>query len=519
MAAWLAFTAQAAAPVPPLATILKMHLAAMASLQLHEPKSHEIVGTMAGIGLTGSFHEWQDGTSTRRDERLGSRTDSELRIGGRIWVMDSSGSVRELTGLDARRQLTEDFIDSDSFARHPEDATLLGAGVLADGRNVYRLQVAAPGGETYTVAIDANTWFVDQLSYLEHDAPETITYSQYQVVGGMLIAGTEIDSEGDAQYDITSHVTNVVYDEPIDPKTFVVAAATTVDNTKPVTVPLELQGGLMFTTVTIAGKPYHFLIDSGSQGDVLDPQTASALGLHPEGTIEISGATRTAGLGIVHTPDMYLGNVKLPVHEASVVNLGQFGGPYHIDGVLGFPFLASAEVRIDPERAELTIGKPGSLPIDGDRIAVDTDRELPEILGAIDRVQTRLLIDTGNTTELLLFRSFIDDHKGIVNLGNARAVPNFGVGGSTNAVAVTVDELQIGPIGLYNRYANVILASSGAFADKNDGGNVGFGTLRNFVITFDVANRAMYLQRGSNFDDGRYRSRTEPDLQIHPPRT
>ncbi len=519
LAVWLGLTAQAP-PVPPLATILKMHLAAMASLQLHEPQTHEIVGTMAGVGLTGSFHEWQDGSNVRRDERLGSRTNSEIRIGDRTWVIDSSGSVRELTGLDARRQITEDFIDSDAFARHPESAKLLGAAVLADGRSVYRLQVAAAGGETYTVALDTNTWLVDQISYFEHDAPETITYSEYQVVGGMLVAGTEVDSEGDAQYDIMSHVTNVSFDEPIDPKTFVVAATNTVDAPEPVIVPLQLQGGLLFTTVTIAGKRYHFLIDSGSQGDVLDPQTASALGLHPEGTIEISGATRTAGLGIVHTPDMYLGSAKLPVHEASVIGLGQLrGGPIHIDGVLGFPFFASAEVRIDPERQELMIGKPGSLPSDGDRIAVDTDRELPEITGEIDSVQTRLLVDTGNTTELLLFRSFIDDHQGIVNLGNAKSVSNFGVGGSTNAVAVVVDQLQIGPIALYNRYANVILASSGAFADKNDGGNVGFGTLRNFVITFDLADRAMYLQRGSNFDDGRYRARTEPDLQIHPPRT
>ncbi|HVA26702.1 MAG TPA: retropepsin-like aspartic protease [Candidatus Baltobacteraceae bacterium] len=491
----------------------------MASLKLHQPASHEVVGTMKGIGLTGTFHEWQDGTKARRDERLGSRSESEVRIGDRTWAMDSSGAVRELTGIAARRQITQDFIDSDAFAHHPEDLKLLGAAVLPDGRSVYRVRVAPAGGETYVVALDANTWLIDQTSYIDHDAPQTVTYSQYQVVGGMLIAGTEVDSEGDARYDIASHVTNVSYGEPIDPKIFVVAAQNVVDVTVPVSVPITLQSGLVFANVTIAGRPYHFLIDSGSQGDVLDPQTAQALGLHPEGTIEISGAERTAGLGIVQTPDMFLGSVKLPMHEASVVSLGSvLSGAVHIDGVLGYPFLASAEVRIDPLRETMLVGKPGSLTVDGDRIAVDTDRELPEIEGKINGVLTRLLVDTGNTTELLLFKSFIDDHQGVANLGNARAVSNYGVGGSTDAVAVTIDQLQIGNVSMFNRYANVILASNGAFADKNDGGNVGFGTLKYFVLTFDLANREMYLQRGSNFDDGRYRSRTE-DVRLFPPRT
>jgi predicted aspartyl protease len=506
---WLALTAQSTA-VPPLGTILKNHLSTMAAMQLHQPPSHEIIGTVAGIGLTGIFHEWDDGANSRRDERLGSRSDTSIRLGSSTWVMDSSGEVRELTGIAARRQITEDFIDSNAFAHHPESVKLLGGARLPDGRDVYRLTVEPPGGEVYTIAIDANTWLIDQKSYIDHDAPQSITYSQFQMVGGMLLAGTEVESEGDPKFDIVSHVTNVSYDEPIDPKTFVIAAANTVDAPTPVTLPIDVEYGAVFANVTIAGKTYHFLIDSGAQGDVVDPQTAKALGLHPEGTIEISGATRTTGVGIVNTPDMYLGSVKLPVHEATVISVGSvFSGPTRIDGVLGYPFLATAEVRIDPQRKTMIIGRPGSLPIDGDRIAVDTDRELPEIEGVVNHIETRLLVDTGNTTELLLFKAFVDGHQNVVSLANARSVANFGVGGSTTAVGVIVDELQLGSDRLYNRNAEVILASSGAFADKNDGGNVGFGTLKNFVITFDVANREMYLQRGNNFDDGRDRPRTD----------
>jgi hypothetical protein len=69
--------------------------------------------------------------------------------------------------------------------------------------------------------------------------------------------------------------------------------------------------------------------------------------------------------------------------------------------------------------------------------------------------------------------------------------------------------LDLGQQRLYNRYTHVILSSSGAFADRNDGGNVGYGVLHNFIATFDLANRTLYLTKARGFDDGRLRQRTE----------
>jgi hypothetical protein len=52
-------------------------------------------------------------------------------------------------------------------------------------------------------------------------------------------------------------------------------------------------------------------------------------------------------------------------------------------------------------------------------------------------------------------------------------------------------------------------SDQGAFADRFDAGNIGMAVLRNFVVTFDLANAKMYLQRSAAFDDGRYRPRLE----------
>lgn len=511
---------QASPSHPSVETILKNHAAALAAMHLRMPQTQETLGTIQGLGLQGTFHEWHAGNKERRDERLGFRVQRELRVGDNLWIENTSGEIRELHGLLARRQLTDDFIETGVFAKHPEAARYIDRTTLPDGRVVYRLSIAPPRGEPFTVGIDAKTWLIDQKSYIENDSPQVVTYADYQVVNSMLVPYTEIDSNGDTKFDVTSHVTSVIVDQPIADSIFAPLAPETITATAPVRVPLEIHNGLPFVRVTISGHTYQFLIDSGSQGNVLDPHVASELGLHPEGTLEIRGAERTPSLGVVETPPMQVGGVELPSRIATVLDLSKIlRGPVTIDGVLGYPFFAAAEVRFDPDTNELTISKPGLLAPLGEKLEVDTDRELAEIEATIDgSAKTRLLVDTGNSSELLLFQSFINAHQGLIMFAGNPSVANRGAGGSAAAVTAMVDELEIGKERLYNRYTDVILATAGAFADRNDGGNVGYGVLHNFIATFDLADHSIYLEKSRNFDDGRFRQRTETN-QLLPRRS
>ncbi|MDQ2864649.1 MAG: hypothetical protein M3R51_00320, partial [Candidatus Eremiobacteraeota bacterium] len=210
LVAAVAFTAQTPAPIPSLAQILKSHIAALAALHLRDAKTHETSGTLDGLGVHGAFHEWQDGDKQRRDETLGIRTQRVLRAGGHLWIQNSSGEIRELNGLVARRQITEDFIDSAAFASHPEHAAFLDRSKIADGRTVYHLRIAPPRGEEYIVGLDTTTFLIDEKSYIDGDAPRTTTYADYHVIDGLLVPYSETDSQGDRRFDLTSHVTKVV---------------------------------------------------------------------------------------------------------------------------------------------------------------------------------------------------------------------------------------------------------------------------------------------------------------------
>ena len=509
----LALTAQAspATQAPKVGDILKHHIAALAALHLHEPKTHETTGTIDGLGLRGFFHEWQDGAKQRRDETLGMRTQRVLRVGDTMWVQDANGDIRQLHGLVARRQVTEDFIDTAEFASHPENVTYLDRTTLPDGRTMYDLRVMPPKGESYVVGVDTKTYLIDEKSYVDGDAPATAIYADYRVVDGMLVPFTEIDSHGNHQYDITSHVTNVMVDEPIAKIMFDPLTPLIVANAQPVSVPLIEHAGLLFVHVTIANKPYQFLLDSGAQGVVFDPHVARELQLTPQGSLEIRGAGRVAAEGIVETPDIQIGTVTLPSHLASVVDLSRIvDSSIQMDGIIGYPLFAAAEIRINPDTKTMTIAKPGTLAPVGVRLDIDTDRQLPEVTASTDRVDGRFVVDTGNSNEVLLFRHFLDDHPGLVSIAEGRGfVNNRGIGGSTAAVGIQLGDLNIGPYHLYNRNASVILTTGGAFADRNDGGNIGYGVLRNFVTTFDLANHALYLDKAHIFDDGRFRSQVE----------
>jgi len=505
---------------PPLAAqtpsslqlVLAEHSRMLESRHVRQPHSLVLVGSVDGLGLHGTFQRWREGDKERYDQTLGIRSQRALRVGDVEWVCNANGDVRELHGLIARRQITEDAIDSGEFARHPEYDDFIGRSKLRDGRDVWQIRVAPPGGEPYGVSIDATTFTIDEKAYVDGDGITTFDYSDYRVSDGALYPTVTVESNGEHAYDLTSRVGSIRVDEPIDPGVFAPLQTAVIDAPQPVTVALLTDKGHYFVRGSANGKPLLLLIDSGSQGLFIDTAAASRLGLDPEGTLEVRGSKRIAGRGVAALDTINLGGATLPAHVVSVVDLSSVAyRGVAVDGVLGYPFFAAAEVRVDPDAQTMTIARPGTLAARGTTVSIDTDRELPEITARINgTTEGRFLVDTGNSNDLLVFHAFVEQHPGVVFYGAATDfAQNGGVGGSSAAVPAVVYRLEIGPFNLYNRYADVMLTDTGAFADGNDAGNIGLASLKNFVFTFDYAHRTLFLEKARGFDDGRYRPQYE----------
>ena len=501
-----ALAQSASPPVPDTAQILARYGAAL-SRGAQPPERIESWGTLSGALLHGSVHLWHDGENERTEENLGARIDRSLQLGARRFIQNSSGNVIELHGTLLARAVTQDFIGSTALIEHPEYATLLGRATLEDGRDVYRLRVQPPGGDAETIAIDARTWLLDRLEYIEGDGPFTIDFSDYRPVAGYLFAFKQVQSDGTHMFDITQTLTGVKPGAKMPPGIFAPFVPAKLIAKQPVSVPIKEISGGIYTDVVIHGQTFSFLIDSGAQGIVLDTRTAARLALIPEGSFEARGVARTAGIGVTSLDKLHIGTATLPVGTASILDLASStAGRFPIDGILGFPLFGASEVRIAVAHHSMTLGPPGSLPAAGTKFPIDVDRELPEVQARVNGIDGKFLVDTGNGNELLLFHPFVEANRGVIPQTLHAAMPSFGIGGSTRAYAVTIDELDLGGYRLFHRYANVILSSEGAFADRIDAGNIGLAVLRNFVFTIDAFNDALYLERGDEYDDGSHRS-------------
>lgn len=496
--------------VPSLQSVLAARKTAIKTLRVRAPQTLEITGSILGAGLDGSFHSWIGPHGERYDQWIGARFQSTLRLGDHQYALDENGNVRELQGIMQQRQHTEDFIDDDGFVTQPQYDKFLGHIGLPDGRSAYAVEVTPPGGLTEIVALDARTMMIDRISYDDYDGTSTSDYYDYRVFAGALVAQKEIDSNGDHDYDLERLAEHIRVDRKLDRALFAIPSNAQVQTATPVTVPLDEHDRHYYTRVRIHGHDYNFLVDTGAQAVVLDSHVAADLGLRPQGHLEVSGAKRTGGLGVAAIDGgIQIGSATLPLRMVTILDLRNVTGAFAADGVLGYPFFASAEVTFDAARHTMTFAKPGSLKAPGEMVPVDVDRQSIELHGKVNGVDGRFVLDTGNSGELLLFSPFMKTHPALLPAGDRQFANSYGVGGSAQALYAIVDELDFGSYRFFNRYSNVMLSQQGAFADRFDAGNIGMGVLRNLIVTFDVANAKVYAAQSSAYDDGRFRPRTE----------
>jgi len=463
-------------------------------------------GTIVGAGLSGAFHTWIERDRARTDRNLGPRSERTLRIGDRVWYADADGDVREFTGILARRGRTEHFIDSGEFAKHAERCVSRGATVI-DGRAANALDVTAPGGETERLYLGAASGLPMRLAYDDDDGRTTIDYSDWRNVGGRRFAFRSVVSNGDRPYDTTQVTTTVDITSKIEPGVFAPLISRRIDMPAPETLAIESHDGHLYAPVRIGTHRYQFLLDTGAQNILIDKRVARELGLVPTGSLEASGASRTGGLQLAKVDDIAIGAGHLHDIVVTTIDLGaSTAGAFRIDGILGYPFFAASVVRLDPLGKSMTFGPPGSIEPVGERLPLELDRAFPEAKLRLNAtIEAPFIVDTGNAAEVLLYKPFVDRHPGIVPF-TLTSRHSYGIGGATLSYRSTLNRIEFGNVAIYHAEADVMQATKGAFADRFDAGNVGLGILKNFTITFDLANAALYLERAGSFDDGRTRT-------------
>ncbi len=363
-----------------LSAVLSQYTSAMADPGAQQLARYEATGIVSGVGLSGAFHEWVDGDRHRSDAALGPRNQRTLQLGDRFYELDENGIAREFTGVLLRRARTQALIDSGDFAQHPEACRLHPATQFVDGIETSVVEVTAKGGDTETLFLSAATGLPVRLTFDDDDAKTSIELSNWQTVSGHRFAFKTVTTDGDRAFDTTQITRALIVGQPIDAATFAPLVGRKLEMTGTQTVPLTFRDGHLYVEATVDGQPFTFLVDTGAQNIVLDKRVSDRLKLPSVGNLEASGAKRTGGLGLVSVDSFSIGRGTLHDLVAASIDLhGSTDGAFAIDGILGYPFFATATVKIDVVDRSMTFGPPGSFAPSGERLVVDVDRQIPEV--------------------------------------------------------------------------------------------------------------------------------------------
>ncbi|HEY3675246.1 MAG TPA: alpha/beta fold hydrolase, partial [Candidatus Tumulicola sp.] len=255
-------------------------------------------------------------------------------------------------------------------------------------------------------------------------------------------------------------------------------------------VPFTLQDHRIFVQAYIGNAgPFSMIVDTGSAELGVTPAVAQRLHLrlHPAGSVSGAGAGKMT-IETTTISGVRVGNTRFAPADALVLDLSriQHGiGLSHFDGVIGYEQLQRYHVLVDMDRQRIAFS---STPIAAPPGATQTpfaqiDNFL-RIPATVDGVHGTFVVDTGDRSQLTLFRHFADANGFAHFTTVSNALTGFGVGGPVYAdmLRTTLQTLGVMANDIVTR---IPLAHTGAFATAPEAGSIGNGFLERFNIVYD----------------------------------
>ncbi len=463
---------------------------------------HSVV-KLGAAGLEGTAERWSDMATGRALLRfaIGPITGALGNDGKVVWTQDGSDEPQiqtsamalELAANAAYRDRLA-FWFPDRMAARIEYKER----VQADDRTFDVVVVAPQGGRPFEFWLDAQTKLIARLVESEGEFTRTEIYSDWRDVHGVRIPFKVLTRRGDPKLDETLEVQTLVYNASLAGIAFgppeVVAELSFPAGKAAVELPFEVFSGHLFVQVMLDGRgPFRMLLDAGG-ANVLTPQTAAVL-LGPNkapppvlavGSTTIGGVELTGQKYVIADIDAFLRRVE---------------GLDDVAGVVGLEWFVRMPIRLDYARGRLTLHDPATFKYagGGTRVAVAKRGRLPQIRGSLDGNEGLFEIDTGSRGSLTLVPEFAERNDLARKLGAKNvAVIGAGVRGPVRAALARAKLLKLGEVSIPNPIV-AIPQVEGQVPKTDVAGNVGHALMRQFAITYDLPNDALYFERYLNF--------------------
>jgi hypothetical protein len=274
------------------------------------------------------------------------------------------------------------------------------------------------------------------------------------------------------------------------------------------TVPLQVINNHLYLSVMLDGRgPYTFVLDSGGNY-IVTPDVANALAAKSSGGVALQGlGSGSESAGFTHIASIGVGSAVVRNQYVLVLPIATGFGMaegLHIDGMLGYEFLARFITTIDYAGSKLTLTIPAgaiAAPAGAATIPFYIDGWIPRIPITVAGVSTSGEVDTGSRMGLSLSSPFVAAQPAIGALAKTSpVVTGFGVGGPAYARLGRIPAIQIGPYVVSNGVADFSVETKGALADPYNPANIGGAIWRRFTVTFDYRHQQLYLVKNADFE-------------------
>ena len=459
---------------------------------------------LAAANLEGTVQRWSDiatGQSFLRYS-IGPLTGAAGFDGKSAWTQDGADAAKVETAAPAL-ELAANAAYRDRLAFwYPDRGRARIAykeRAEADGRKFDVVSIVPEGGRGFEFWINVDTRLIERLVEREAELTRTEIYSDRRDVQGVKIPFLVRTTRGDPKLDEIVSVQKIVFNEPLTDIAFGPPAARPEfafpAGRASVDVDFEVFSGHTFVRVMLDGRgPFRMLFDAGG-ANVLAAETAALL------VGKGNPIPRTLAVGTTDMAGVTMGDQRYVVADIDTF-LRRVEGLDDVAGVIGLEWFVRMPIRVDYARSRLTLFDPAQFKGAGSatRVPVAARGRLPRLRGSVDGFDGMFEIDMGSRGSLTLAPAYAAKHELAAKLSaRNEAITGAGMAGPMRSLLARGKLLKLGAVEVPYPVIAIPRDNKVALAESEIAGNVGFGVLRQFAITYDLPNDALYFERYLNF--------------------
>jgi len=350
-----------------------------------------------------------------------------------------------------------------------------------------------PGGSALSIWFDPATHQPRRVVADADGGPVTTVYSDWRDVGGQYIPFRCVQTDplgGVTELDVQT-ATMSSKPDPTALQRPTPALHGVLQTGASTTVPFVFTGfdhGHIAVPATLNGQPAQLLFDSGG-ANYLPPETASRLGLHVSGGLNIGGVGQSGTTGgFAKLDSIAIGTASLRDETAIIGPL-----PYpalhprkglSIAGLTGFEILAEFRVTIDYALRRMTLARFDAPAPHGVTVPFFSDGHSIYITASVNGAPGLFRLDTGDGGTVTLFGDFARAHHLCAGAGSADALAG-GVGGTLASRKIRMQNFRLAGQDFTDLPGELVDAKAGGFASHALAGNLGAGVFRRFRLSFD----------------------------------